>query len=162
MALAFLTIDFPPLFNRVVMRLKRPLARFNAEPLPPIHMRSYVLGLPIQAACFVGMGASVWFTLDAVYPGGVVWTWDTFGYVTAAMALAFVAGFVIIILPSGLGVREYLLIVFLSPRFPGPTTALAVIVVRIVWTISEVIMGGALFLARPRGKSHGLTRAKHG
>jgi hypothetical protein len=147
MSLPFLLITFPPLFNRIASGAAKPLARFHDGPLPQIKGTSYLRGLPLEIACWLCMGASLCCTLNAVWPNEIGWTWYGYGYVTAATALACVAGFVIIVVPSGLGVREYLLIVFLRPYFPGSTAAVAVIVFRIVWTISEVILAGGLYLA---------------
>jgi glycosyltransferase 2 family protein len=150
MAVPFLIIAFPPLFNKLVGRVTAPLSRLHPGPLPAVEMVSYWRSIPIEVGCWTLMGGSLCLTLGAVNPISV--DWMTYGYVTAAIATACVAGFVILIVPSGLGVREYLLIVFLRPVFPGSATALAVVILRIVWTIAELIMAGGLYVLRPRGE----------
>jgi hypothetical protein len=160
LVLPFLVITFPPLFNHLSGRVSGPLAPLHDAPLPHISMSSYLSGVPFEIGCYLCFGASLWFTLDAVYPSGVHWTWANYGYATGCIALASVAGFVIILVPSGLGVREYLLIVLLRPHYPGPATALVVVVLRIVWTISELIMAGGLYLLEGvRGQGTGVSRS---
>src|SRR5205807_10450340 len=83
---------------------------------------------------------------------------------TAFMALAYVAGFVILIVPSGLGVREYLLTLVLvseleqlSSAPAGETRAIAVLTVlllRLTWTIAELAVVAVVFrLPSPAGTS---------
>src|ERR1051326_882102 len=103
LATPFLAISFPLLFNRVAARLTRAVERFAGEPLTRIEASSYLRGFPMEMACWFCMGASLYFTLHPANPNGVEWDWKLWGYLTAAVALACVAGFVIIILPSGLG-----------------------------------------------------------
>jgi uncharacterized membrane protein YbhN (UPF0104 family) len=74
---------------------------------------------------------------------------------TAFLALAYVAGFVIVIVPSGLGVREYFLTLFLVPEVTplvagdeaeGRALAiLAVLVLRLVWTAAELVITGVVY-----------------
>jgi uncharacterized membrane protein YbhN (UPF0104 family) len=74
-----------------------------------------------------------------------------------AVALCYVAGFVILFAPGGLGVREYVLMKALTPRFgiADTTTAegLAIVIallLRLVWTIGEVLVALSLFFIKPR------------
>ena len=64
-------------------------------------------------------------------------------------------GFVIILVPSGLGIREFFLTLFLVPEL-GPLldedtgqaralVVLTVLVLRLVWTSSELLLSGVLY-----------------
>jgi uncharacterized membrane protein YbhN (UPF0104 family) len=68
-----------------------------------------------------------------------------------------VAGFVIVVAPAGLGVREFLLTLLLAPEL-GQAAALepdaarsaailAVLVLRLVWTAGEAIVAAVLYPA---------------
>ncbi len=91
--------------------------------------------------------------------------------VTAFVALAYVSGFIILFLPSGLGAREALLLVVLIPDLRqrlglGPDearslAALTVIVLRLVWTAAEVAMVAVLYwlpTPAPAGSENGSGR----
>lgn len=70
--------------------------------------------------------------------------WTTFLSVGPAFAAAYVAGYVAIFAPAGVGVREGALIVFLSPVLaPEPAAALAV--VARLWTTAVELLPAALF-----------------
>ena len=75
--------------------------------------------------------------LVAVIPGT---TWETWGLYTAYMGVAYVAGFVILIVPSGLGVREFFLTLFLVEGGESrPAVLLAVLLMRLAWTAAELV-----------------------
>lgn len=100
-------------------------------------------------------GMSLWATLHAVIPGGPPWSWALWGRFAAYVALAYVAGFVIVIVPGGIGVREFLLTLFLVPEIShltagGPDQArglalLVVLLLRVVWTAAEALVAGLVY-----------------
>lgn len=72
--------------------------------------------------------------------------WATFIQVGPAFAAAYVAGYVAIFAPAGLGVREVSLVAFLSPVLaPEPAAALAV--VARLWTTGVELLPAALLAA---------------
>ncbi len=74
---------------------------------------------------------------------------------TAFVTLAYVSGFVILFLPSGLGAREALLVLVLVPDISErlglgtnearSLAALTVILLRLVWTAAELVTVAALY-----------------
>lgn len=64
---------------------------------------------------------------------------------TAAASLGTVIGFVVLFAPGGAGVREGVLLTLLQGEL-GPQAALVVVLLRIVWLISELSTAGILFL----------------
>jgi hypothetical protein len=65
-------------------------------------------------------------------------------------AFAWCVGFLVIFAPAGAGIREVLLVAFLSPMIgTGPATAVA-LVSRVVTILSDLIMAGAAAFRRPR------------
>jgi glycosyltransferase 2 family protein len=147
--------SLPPVFHRLVQRIAIPFRDVDAGPVPTPHLRSMLKGLLITPGCWFLMGASVWTALQAtnLAPpwGGEAWL-----RYTAFIALAYVAGFVIIWMPSGLGVREAVLVLLLVPDLsqrlgldPEAARGYAwgvVFLVRLVWTAGELTTVGLLYL----------------
>ncbi len=144
----------PSVFNILVRRFTIPVDDPNREP-PELRIAWLVEGLLLTALGWLLQGASVIVALHAILGGGLTWTTATLGRVIASQALANVAGFVILVAPAGLGVREFILTVLLAPDLeriadlePEEARGVAVLtalVVRLVWTASELLLAGTLY-----------------
>src|SRR5204862_133103 len=66
-------------------------------------------------------GLSVWAMLRAIVPAPPDLTPATWAQCTAGIAFANVAGFVVVVAPGGIGVREYLLSILFSSFGPPPS-----------------------------------------
>jgi uncharacterized membrane protein YbhN (UPF0104 family) len=60
------------------------------------------------------------------------------------VALAPVAGFVVPVLPGGLGVREGVLMVALGPMFGQDLAVVAALALRLVWVAAELLAAAVL------------------
>jgi uncharacterized membrane protein YbhN (UPF0104 family) len=147
----------PGVCNRLVARATR---RFLTNP-PQLSARTLLTGLALTACAWPLMGLSLAAVLYALVPETQSWDLQVWARHTAYVALAYVAGFVVIFTPGGLGSREYvlqkLLALELAAALPAEqATAIAVVVVlivRLVWTGSEVILAAAAwFLPAPVGR----------
>ena len=71
--------------------------------------------------------------------------------VIASVALATVAGFVVAVLPGGLGVREGVLMSTLAPVIGSDQAVVASLALRLVWVAAELVAAAAVFpwLRRP-------------
>jgi uncharacterized membrane protein YbhN (UPF0104 family) len=141
----------PPVFNRLVHHLSLPF-RARDEPAPRIAAATLGEGLLIVCAGWACYGASLWAVLQGVLPQPPPWSLLDWGRLTAIMGVGYVAGFVILFVPSGLGVREFFLTLFLlallaCPRESdeGRAVVLAVVVLRLVWTAAELVMIAAVW-----------------
>jgi uncharacterized membrane protein YbhN (UPF0104 family) len=74
------------------------------------------------------------------------------GRCTAYVGLAYVAGFLAIVTPGGLGVREVLLQSALAHELSAglgddaaPLAVLIVLVLRLLWTVMEVMMAAVMY-----------------
>ena len=65
--------------------------------------------------------------------------------VIASVALATVAGFVVAVLPGGLGVREGVLMSALAPALGSDQAVVAALVLRLVWVAAELVAAAVLF-----------------
>ena len=144
----------PWVFNRLVQRIALPFRDADAAPPPAIRPTATLQGLLLTPGCWLLMGASLWATLQAAELAPA-WSGEAWMRYTAFVALAYVAGFIIIIVPSGLGVRESLLLVLLVPDISArlgldaadarSPAALSVILLRLLWTAGELVMVGVLY-----------------
>ena len=139
----------PPVFNWIVHRIALPFREADAAPVARIPWKMLVQGLILTTGCWLLMGASLWAALQAALRVPAPWSWQAWADYTAFVALAYVASFVIIVVPSGLGVREFLLLLLLIPEIrlqsdqangdAESIAVLAVLLLRLVWTTAEVV-----------------------
>jgi uncharacterized membrane protein YbhN (UPF0104 family) len=144
----------PPVFNRLMARVARPFRRHDSAALPCFGFGSLAEGLALTAIGWLLLGTSLWAVLQAVMAEPPPWAWPTLGILSAYLATAYVAGFLIVIVPGGLGVREFLLTLFLVPGLVDycggdegearASAVLAVLLLRVVWTVAELLLAGVL------------------
>ena len=142
-ALMLMVAAVPGLFRRAVALWFR-LAR--AEPPRNLTVAA-VLRWQLQVlVAWVAMGASFW--LFAVSLGVELAP----AFAGSAFAAAYVAGYLMLFAPAGVGVREGFLIVFLAPSLGvGPATVLA-IAARLWMTAAEVIPAAILWVLHQRAR----------
>jgi hypothetical protein len=147
----------PVLFNRLTHRF---IHHATDHPQPPRFRFVWFLeGLGLTMIGWLFLGLSLAAALQGIAPGPYA-TLPTLGRLTAAMSFSYVAGFVVIVTPNGLGVREFFLTLLLVPELVallgvGTVEArgiavLSVIVLRLVWTVAELLLGAVLYWQKPR------------
>jgi uncharacterized membrane protein YbhN (UPF0104 family) len=146
---AFLVPLHPAIFNRLALR------RIGETPvpsdrLPRIRFVYLLEGLAFAAVGWLCLGVS----FAAALRGIIGADWPLFDVRTARlpaiMGLSYVIGFVILIAPGGIGPREFMLTLLLTPELVGvqgmetedarALVVLAVLVLRLVWTVAELIV----------------------
>jgi glycosyltransferase 2 family protein len=141
----------PVLFNRLIRRLNR-FAAFAAQ-APRLRPRHLFMGLIVTSGTWLTFGLSGWSMLCGLMPEPPPFEVDAACRMAAYIALAYVAGFFILIVPSGLGVREYFLLLCLAPELTrflpaGEAAAVAAVLVlmlRLVWTIADLVMTALVY-----------------
>ncbi len=141
----------PVLFNRLIRRINR-FAAFAADVprLRPIHL---LMGLVVTSGTWLTFGLSGWSMLCGLMPEPPPFEIDVACRLAAYIALAYVAGFFILVVPSGLGVREYFLLLCLAPELSrflpasdaAAVAAVAVLMLRLVWTIADLVMTALVY-----------------
>jgi uncharacterized membrane protein YbhN (UPF0104 family) len=142
----------PGVFNFVVGRVT---ARFRPRDdfrLPRLRFGTLACGLLAGCGCWALLGLSTWTLLQGVLPEPPPLTVATWARLCAAIGLAYVAGFVILFMPSGVGVREYFLLRLLGFAGEESFIAAAVLLLRIVWTAAELVLAAALYWLGPAVK----------
>jgi hypothetical protein len=108
--------------------------------------------LRVLAVAMLGWGLylAAWACLGMGHP-------DLDGYaglrLAAFYSLAWLLGFVALIAPAGLGVREASFLV-LASEFPAPVLAMAVIVGRLWFLLNDLVLGGVAMLLPNQGQTN--------
>jgi hypothetical protein len=156
----------PALFNRVARRLGL-ASRESSSPgfgedgsLKRLRLAHLLEGLALTAVGWLLLGASLGAALRGVVGEELAWTGPALARLPAVIGLPYVAGFVILVAPGGIGVREFFLTLLLAPQLIAlaglgyedgrATAALAVIVLRLVWTAAELALAAVLYWLPPR------------
>ena len=129
---------------------RKALPRDASAPQPP----AFTAGLMVQGAFFTSLGwlchaFSLGLTLQAV--SSRPFDLAQFPVWLASVCVSTVGGFVILIAPGGLGVREWLLVEMLKDQpAVGPTHAVvAAGLLRAVWFVAELTAAGILYVIKP-------------
>jgi hypothetical protein len=141
----------PAVFNFLTKRLASRFAHIEALRLPRIKILTLAEGLAITACGWCLLGLSLWALLMATLPAPPGLTLRMWACYCASMGLAYVAGFLAFMLPSGVGVREYFLRQLLAFVGPDNWIAASVLLLRLVWTTSELVLAGVVFFL-PRNR----------
>lgn len=138
------------MLNRLAVRVAAKHRGPGASRLPNPSLALLARGLFQAMAGWACLGLSLWLTVQALAAEPGALTLDDFLRDTAAVALAYVVGFVVLFAPGGLGARELLLQQVLEPQVGAGPAAVVAVVLRLVWTAFEVaVAGGVYLLGRP-------------
>jgi uncharacterized membrane protein YbhN (UPF0104 family) len=115
----------------------------------------WVSALGEQALVWGLMGLSLWILIPqaGTLPGALT--------AIGAFGIAWTVGYLAVFAPGGLGVREAVLVMILGLVVRSENAAIAAAVHRAVWTLSELVLGGAawVFLREPRASDGKTKRA---
>jgi uncharacterized membrane protein YbhN (UPF0104 family) len=137
----------PGIFNFMVNRMARRFRQVDSLRLPLLRASTLLLGLVATSAGWLMLGVGVWALLRGVLHEPPPWT--LLIQYTGAIALAYVAGFLVVFLPGGIGAREYFLVLLLGFGGPDdPVGVAAVLLLRVLWTAVEVVTAGVLLAIR--------------
>lgn len=157
-ALGLMLIAGLPTLPAIFKRLARlaGVGRSNpglASKLENLGSGTLLTGWVLMTLAWALLGLSYWATLEAMAIPGL----DPIGELpryTAAVALAMVAGFLLLVSPGGIGVREAALVALMIPYLrtlsPNPELAAwaSAAVLRLVWLAAEVVIAAALYPLR--------------
>lgn len=144
LGLGFLAIVTPPVFRRLSRMVSTPFPGVGPEAWPRFSARLLCQGLLWSTAAWVLMGWSQLEVAHAFAPLSHHQYVKLFPVVAASVALATVAGFVVAVLPGGLGVREGVLMYALSPAMGEELAVAAALVLRLVWVAAELAAAAVL------------------
>jgi hypothetical protein len=153
-------LGFVFLHPRVLQRLLNwVLVRFKREPVSL--SISYLDILWILFVCIISWivgGVGFYFFVNSVYPVAPQYIL----FLTGALAISSTLGLIALFAPSGLGVREGVLVYLLSFMMATPVAVIISVVTRIWMTLIEIGLIGVVYLLRKfqrreKRKEHGET-----
>lgn len=145
---------YPPILTRIVSVGFRILRR--PRPDHPVRARVVLAALAYALGSYIAFGAHLWLLADT--REGL--TISPLTLCIGTMAIAMLAGLVFFLLPSGVGAREFVIIVALTPLVGvGAATAYAA-VSRVMFIVADLATAGtaagvAVFARRRLGAYHG-------
>ena len=145
--MAFLIVVDPAVFPRLSGLASVPFPGVGPDALPDVTRRLLGEGLLWSLAGWTLLGLSQVAVIRAFVPSGVapaLWP-----MIVGSVALATVAGFVVAVLPGGLGVREGVLMATLAPAVGTEVAVVAALALRLAWVLGEVLAAAVLTVARP-------------
>ena len=95
------------------------------------------------------LGLSIFMIAKSLFPE---LTWSSYPFITGSYALAGIVGFLAVFAPSGIGVREGILILALSQLMPVQTATLISIAARLVSTLGEAFCVFLSWVIESRGR----------
>ncbi len=146
LGLAFLVLVLPPVFFRVATLVTLPIPGVGRDILPRLTGRLLAQGLFWSWGGWVLLGLSQISVIRSFDPAGAdaVAALGLAPVVIASVALATVAGFVVAVLPGGLGVREGVLMSALAPALGSDHAVVAALSLRLVWVATELVSAAVL------------------
>lgn len=138
----------PGLFPFIVRRLGRRFLPANQLFIVPGSFRSFFRGIISTMLCWFFLGASLmvlWQAMDTSVNG---MNFSRFIWCTRCITLSNVAGFVAST-PGGLGIREQILQIMMADSL-GPKAVTAAILLRVIWTASELLTALGFYWIKPR------------
>ena len=138
---AFLILVIPAVFGRLAGLVSLPIPGVGPEAMPCFSGALLGEGLLWSAGGWVFLGLSQLAVVRAFDPDrmGLSMAVSLVPAVIASVALATVAGFVIAVLPGGLGVREGVLMSTLAPALGSDHAVIASLLLRLVWVAAELV-----------------------
>jgi uncharacterized membrane protein YbhN (UPF0104 family) len=136
--------------NRIAVRLAARWRGPDARPLPSPSPLLLAQGLLHGACGWCLLGLSLGLVIHAIVPDPPAWNGPAYLGDLAAVSLAYVLGFIVLVAPGGIGVRELVLQQALAARLPGPLAVIVVLVLRLAWTIAELVIAAVLLLRGSR------------
>jgi uncharacterized membrane protein YbhN (UPF0104 family) len=144
----------PGVFNWLAARVARPFIPAGATPLPRLSISTLLGGLAQTAVGWFFLGASLVAVLWSLRLNAIELSWNSWLTCTAYVAVSYVAGFIALPTPGGLGVREAIMQPLLAREIAGRLgdeaelySLIAVLVLRLVWTGSELGLAALFALA---------------
>lgn len=147
----------PWVFRRVVrLAASRYLSAMGHEGLERLGPRTLLAGWACSALAWLMLAVSYWAVLRGM---GIEAAALELPRYLASVAMATLAGFVVIFVPGGLGIREAVLAELMAPHLGGLVAKAALLavasaaVLRVVWVVSELAISGILYWWGPPAES---------
>ena len=142
----FLFLVLPNVFGRLAGLVSLPIPGVGPEAMPRLTGPLLAAGLLWSSGGWVLLGMSQLAVVRAFDPTrmGLSAAVNLAPTMIASVALATVAGFLVAVLPGGLGVREGVLMALLAPAIGADQALIASLLLRLVWVAAELVAAAIL------------------
>lgn len=145
---AFLVLLAPPVLNRVLALALRIVRR------PPLEKPVSTSGVAMSA----GWSILSWLTAGGLVsllavPLGMEPGLATYAIAAGGYALAWTVGFLVLVVPAGVGIREAVLAAVLATELTTGAVVLVVLLSRVLLTAADLLLGGAGVLLARRARA---------
>ena len=138
----------PPVFGLLTTWTARSFRKAGAIPIAAITYATWFQGFRYCIPGWTAAGLSLVALAGSL--GISLFSFVGFLLACGSIALAIVGGFAVLIVPAGLGVREWVLMQTLGPSIGTSNAVLVAILVRITHVSVELFVAGCLYLLRKR------------
>jgi glycosyltransferase 2 family protein len=149
----FVLLLVPPVLNRLLAVALRLTQRPPLE--KPISTRGVTSAALWALLGWIFAGLQVWLLTSAL---GASASLESFALATGGYALAWTVGFLVVLVPAGVGVREAVLAVALAGHLGAGSVVVAVLLSRVLLTAADFLLG-LVSAADTRHRSRRLGRA---
>jgi glycosyltransferase 2 family protein len=132
----FLLLLAPPVLNRLLALALRLTRRPPLE--QPLSVRGVVVSSAWALAGWIVAGMQVWLIATAL---GMDTGIETLAQAVGAYALAWTVGFLVVVVPAGVGVREAVLGAMLAGLLDGGAVVVTVLLSRLLLTAADLLLG---------------------
>lgn len=147
--------------TRFLNRINRWRKGPGAAQLPRVRLPRVLLGLAMASVGWLLLGLSLWMCVNGLHGENWTLTGERLLHLVAINSIAYVIGFLALMMPAGGGIREIalqtLLTLELTLTMPAesaaPLAAVTAIVLRLIWTAGEALTAGALYLLAPAAEA---------
>lgn len=143
---------FPPCFKLGVKIIGVKKFSDEVRKVDQLSWKTFLFGVPLMIGYWLLLGLSLWCVLRGVLNAPFAAAWPS---ALLAITASMVAGFVIVVAPGGVGVREAIIVSLLIAPLavftdtPEADAVVSAAVLRILWIVVELICAGVFFLAIP-------------
>ena len=138
----------PPVFGRLATWTARPFQKAGSIPIARITYGAWFQAFRFCIPGWMAMGLSLLAIASSL--GISMFSLAGFLLACGSIALAVVGGFAVLIVPAGLGVREWVMMQTLGPSIGGSNAVLIAILTRVTHVSVELFAAGALYLLGKR------------
>jgi uncharacterized membrane protein YbhN (UPF0104 family) len=140
---------YPPLLNRLLRLVLGWLRRPSFE--VRLGYRSVLLLVGLYLIDWIVQGLGCFILIRSFYPMPLA----SLPVLLGGYSSSWILGFIVLIAPAGLGVREGIYTLILGTIMPAPVAIMSALVTRVWMTLSETLMAGICLPAAIRWRKHG-------
>lgn len=146
----------PPIFKLAVKLIGMKKFSHEVNKVDLLSWKTFLFGIPLMIGYWLLLGLSLWCVLLGV--GLELPFCGVYPIALLAITASMTVGFVIVIAPGGMGVREAIIVILMAPllknftNVPDAAALVSACVLRILWIVAELFCAGFVYFTLPGRK----------